>query len=155
MLTGFLTTALEIIIVLDICGAVVYFALSGLTRMNQNPPEGGRQWPLPGSDDGPGPSPLPAHPSGLQPCTVEGPSSPYGSPVPVEGPALSVYAGTPSAPQTEKGFSLTAGLKRRIVSLKDRLTYRPAGNAQAVQTRETGSDYRKLGQVLDSFKEEM
>ena len=32
MLPGFLTTALEIIIILDICGAVVYFALSGLAK---------------------------------------------------------------------------------------------------------------------------
>ena len=32
MLTGFLTTALEIVIILDICGAVAYFVVAGMLR---------------------------------------------------------------------------------------------------------------------------
>ena len=35
MLPGFLTTALEIIIILDICGAIAYFTITGLTRKNK------------------------------------------------------------------------------------------------------------------------
>ena len=37
MLAGFLTTALEIVIILDICGVVAYFVVSGLTRSRKSP----------------------------------------------------------------------------------------------------------------------
>ena len=40
MLPDILTTALEIIIVLDICGAIAYFVISGLVRSREARAEG-------------------------------------------------------------------------------------------------------------------
>ena len=48
MLPGILTTALEIIIILDICGAVVYFALSGLAKRKESETEA-TPYPPPGN----------------------------------------------------------------------------------------------------------
>jgi hypothetical protein len=139
MLPGFLTSALEIIIILDICGAVVYFALSGLAKRRETESEATLN-PLSGM-----------YGSQLQPAGISSPSYPLAS-YP-GGTDLSIYAGEPTAPQTKTGFSFTAGLSQRLTALKSRLTYRP--DAPTGTGPAKGDDHKKLGQVLESFKEEI
>ena len=141
MLPGFLTTALEIIIILDICGAVVYFALSGLAKRKESETEA-PTYPLQG-----------VYSSQLQPATSGGISSP---PYPLAtypgGADMSIYTGESTKPEPQKGFNVTAGLMQRLTALKSRLTYRPNIRNEAEPAR--NADHRKLGQILATFREE-
>jgi hypothetical protein len=141
MLPGFLTTALEILIILDVCGAVVYFALSGLAKSKNPKPELGEM------------SFQPAYPSQLQPCAAGGvPTGMYSaspSPTPSE---VGIYAGTEAPPVENGSTGLYAGFKHRISSLKDKFGYR--AHAGTVEHVRLDKDHQRLGQVLDSFKEE-
>ena len=137
MLPDILTTALEIIIVLDICGAIAYFVISGLVRSRKARAEGEASSP---------------QGSRIQSWTTGGISGPSPQLAYSPGEFSAVYAAAP--PEPEKGFSLTAGLKRRLGSLKDRFTYRPAPGNRGVETEELSGEQRKLGRILDSFKEE-
>jgi len=144
MLAGFLTTALEIVIILDVCGVVAYFVISGLARL-RNSGDGGQDC-----------SESPLSPSPLRPLAVEGPvlsPAPYYGAVPK--PGLDIYAGpTPASAGGNEGFSVTAGLRRRLASLKGRLTYRFHRGSRDVETQEYGDDCSRLGRILDSFKED-
>ena len=141
MLPGFLTTALEIIIILDICGAVVYFALSGLAKRKASETEA-PTYPLQG-----------VYSSQLQPATSGGISStPYPLATYPGGADMSIYAGESTKPEPQKSFNVTAGLMQRLTALKSRLTYRPNTRNQAEPAR--NEDHRKLGQMLDTFREE-
>ena len=145
MLAGILTTALEIVIILDICGAIVYCLVYGLTR--------------PGGDGGKrvrtGSRIPPLHPvysSPFQPCPAEGipaPSTPM--PYPSTRSLAAIYAGVSAEAETTKSFNPIAGLKARIASLKHSVTNRLTSGSQ---TREMQETHQNLGRVLDSFKEE-
>ena len=142
MLPGFLTTALEIVVILDLCGVIAYFVISGLIRYKKSRHATGDAIPQA------------VYASQLQPCAAEGPAiSP--SPRPVQESGLSIYAGASCEPEkASEGFSLTAGLKRRIASLKSKFSYRPDRGNNGIETRNMETDYHKLGRILDSFKEE-
>ena len=137
MLPDILTTALEIIIVLDICGAVAYFVISGLVRSGKARAEGDAS---------------PLREPRIQSWVAGGISGPSPQLAYSPGEFSAVYAAAP--PEPGKGFSLTAGLKRRFGSLKDRFTYRPAPGNRGVEAQELSGEHRKLGRILDSFKEE-
>jgi len=137
MLPGILTTALEIIIILDICGAVVYFALTGLSRSNGDG-NGGKTASF--SDP-------------LLPCPVDGiPVStvPYSMNV----PAIPIYAGPAVGPEPDQGNSLMAGFRRKIVSLQEKLNRVPSVG-QEIKKVNMGSEQKRLSQILDSFREEL
>jgi hypothetical protein len=141
MLPGILTTALEIIIILDICGAVVYFALSGLAKRKESEGEA-TPYPLQGM-----------YSSQLQPVMPGGISSPsYPLATYPCGADVSIYAGEPTQDEPQKGFNVTAGLMQRLTALKSRLTYSPNSRNEAKPAQD--EDQRKLGQILDSFREE-
>jgi hypothetical protein len=135
MLPGFLTTALEIIIILDICGAIAYFTITGLTRKNKPTRQATPLQPTPA---------LAFEGLAMQPAAIPARISP------------SVYL--PQTPEPIAGeTSWTEGFKGRFASLKKRLTYKPTQNTQngqTVETRSLSEDYSRLDRVLDSFKEE-
>ena len=140
MLPGFLTTALEILIILDVCGAVVYFALSGLTRSKNPKPELGV------------PDFQPAYPNRLQPCPAGGvPTGMYSASPSPTPPEAAIYAGT-DAPPVEESTGFYAGFKHRIASLKGKFSYR--AHSGTVENVSLSKEQQRLGQVLDSFKEE-
>lgn len=144
MLAGILTTALEIVILLDICGAIVYCIVYGLTRPRG---DGGKRT---------APRIPPLHPiysSPFQPLPAEeipAPSTPM--PYPSTNSPGAIYAGVSAETETTKSFNPIAGLKARIASLKHRVTNRLTSGGQ---TREMQEAHQNLGQVLDSFKEEV
>ena len=136
MLPGFLSTALEIIIILNICGAVVYFTITGLTRKNGGPSQQSASHPLQVE-----PTPALAY-EGLttQPVTVPERISP------------SVYAPTaPEATPVAK-TSWTEGLKSQFTGLKERFSYKQT--EQTIKKQAITPDYNRLDRVLDSFKED-
>jgi len=142
MLAGFLTTVLEIVVILDVCGVIAYFAISGLIRYKKSRNATGDTIPQA------------VYASQLQPCAAEGPAiSP--SPRPAHESGLSIYAGSScELEEAPEGFRITAGLKRRIASLKSKFSYRPGRGKNGIETRNMETEYHKLGRILDSFKEE-
>ena len=143
MLAGFLTTALEILIILDICGAVVYFALSGLIKSKDPKPEFGLG------------ELQPAYPNRLQPCPAGGmpPEMYSASPSPTPS-AAAIYAAPAAPPEAPERTGFCAGLKHRIASLKGKFAYRKLDGTLGVERVSLESEQKRLGQVLDSFKEE-
>lgn len=140
MLPGFLSTALEIIIILDVCGVIAYFTITGLTRMKDKK-----------EDLAPA---LPTSPSGMPALATQG-----AMPTMVHVPnriTSNVYdpVAPENPPQEAPQNQWTAGLKQRITSLTSKFTYRPTPNGNTVQTQKVDTDYAKLGRVLDSFKED-
>lgn len=138
MLPGFLSTALEIIIILDVCGAIAYFTITGLTRIKDKKQDAS---PV-----------LPNTSVGLPALAAEGPAmiqvpervtSQVYDPVAIDTP-----------PQAQPKTQWTAGFRQRITSLTSKFTYKPAPSGKAVQKESVDSDYAKLGRVLDSFKED-
>ena len=136
MLPSFLTSALEIIIILDICGAIAYFTITGLTRKNGGQSQESAIPPLQLE-----PTPALAF-QGLatQPATVPARISP------------SVYE--PTAPDTQPivKASWTEGLKSQFTGLKERFAYKQTG--QPIEKEAINPDYNRLDRVLDSFKED-
>lgn len=149
MLTGFLTTALEIIIVLDIFGAIIYFAISGFSRKNQTSTENEQQLNLSSSNNESQTTILTTE---NESQIMEEPSYPYGTGVSFEDPTYSMYSDTKPKKMPGKEFSFAANIKRRITSFKNRFIY-PSDDK--IQIKKIRPNYRKLGQVLDSFREEM
>jgi hypothetical protein len=141
MLPGFLTTALEMIIILDVCGAIAYFAITGLARMKD------KRETLS--------SKLQTASPGLPAFAAEG----YAVPAMARMPARissAVYRpvsldASPAAPQQ---IHWTAGLKQRISKMTGKFTYRPTPSGDTLKMQSIDSDYARLGRVLDSFKEE-
>lgn len=137
MLPGFLTTALELIIILDVCGAVIYFVLTGLSRIKKPSAQAAPAMintssaPSFGID-----TPMLAT---AQPCAIPRPITP------------DIYL--PKTPETGAQRQWMARFKNRVTMLRQAFTYRPA--TQGVEkTRAADTDYARLGRVLDSFKEE-
>ena len=144
MLAGILTTALEIVIVLDICGALVYCVVSGLAREKK-------------ADADHGISPLEvAYAGALQPCPAGGVIA---SPAPVVCPPgsedLRVYTVPEPTAEPQQEHGLTAAFRRHIDSLRKKFTYRPGNGTAVVQKDDMDEAQRKLGRVLDSFKEDV
>jgi len=142
MLPSFLTTALEIIIILDVCGAIAYFTITGLARTKDKSEDLASA--LSNSQSGmlalaaegmavPGIADLP----GRITSTVYHPVSP--ETLPAEAPSQNQW---------------TAGLKQRVASMTKKFSYRPTAGGTSVETQPLDTDYAKLGRVLDSFKEE-
>ena len=73
-------------------------------------------------------------------------------PYPSTNSPSAIYAGVSAETETTKSFNPIAGLKARIASLKHRVTNRLTSGGQ---TREMQEAHQNLGQVLDSFKEEV
>ena len=132
MLPGFLTTALELLIILDVCGAIIYFALTGFARIKKRA----------------------GQPAQRDRASIQS----FGMDTPVLAPAQSyaphrpispaVYL--PGEPEPESKRRWLAGFKNRV---RQEFTYRPARQG-VVKTHLTDPDYARLGKVLDSFKEE-
>jgi len=139
MLPGFLTTALEIIIILDVCGAIAYFTITGLMRIKDK-------------KDNTSPA-LPNTPPGMPALAAEGMAMPAPLPARISATVYNPVA-QETAPQEPPQKQWTAGLKQRITTMTRKFTYRPTGGGQAVKTQSLDTDYAKLGRVLDSFKEE-
>lgn len=137
MLPGFLTTALEVIIILDICGAIAYFTLTGLTRMKDKKETQSASFQN--------------TPAGMPALAPQGMVAALPEPI-----TASVYHPTAEepSPQAPSQKQWTAGFKQRFSSLTRKFTYRPTSNKQAVKTQPLDNDYTKLGRVLDSFKED-
>lgn len=141
MLPGFLTTALEIIIILDICGAIAYFTITGLTRLKDK-----KETLSPVMQNATAGLPAFATEAGQMPADISIP----------ERVSATVYhpATNNTPPQEPPTRQWTAGLKQRLSSMTRKFTYKPAAGGQTVQTQNIDADYAKLGRVLDSFKEE-
>lgn len=139
MLPGFLTTALEIIIILDVCGAIAYFTITGLMRIKDKKENTT--------------SVLPNSPPGMPALATEGLVMP--TPLPARISANVYHPIAPeTTPQEPPQKQWTAGLRQRITTMTRKFTYRPTNGGQAVKTQSLDTDYAKLGRVLDSFKEE-
>jgi hypothetical protein len=141
MLPGFLTTALEIIIILDVCGVIAYFTITGFARMKDK-------------KEGLSPALQNTQP-GLPALATEGITMPAILNVPerITSTVYSPVASEPT-PQVPPPNQWTAGLKQRLTSMTRKFTYRPAPSGKTVQTQALDTDQAKLGRVLDSFKEE-
>ena len=141
MLPGFLSTALEIIIILDVCGVIAYFTITGLTRMKDK-------------KENASPA-MPVSPSGMPALATEGVAMPTTVDVPKRFTSNVYDPVIPeNPPQEAPPKQWTAGLKQRITTLTSKFTYRPAPNGNTVQTQKLDADHAKLGRVLDSFKED-
>ena len=137
MLPGFLTTALEIIIILDVVGAIAYFTITGLTRKK----DGGQ------TDKS---SVIPP----LQPAPIPALAFEGLAPQPAAVPARispSVYAPKEETSVATKS-TRTDGLKSQFTYLKDRFAYKHT--AQTIEKQDINTDYNRLGRVLDSCKED-
>jgi hypothetical protein len=144
MLDGILTTALQIIIVLDICGLVLYFLMSGNAKGNE----------VQASQ----PTPTPQYISSqLQPVmagagTVEPPPIPEWI-VRGDRNATQVYGlegATDVAPQAP---GLSASVSRIFSTIKGKFHRQNAHEFGA--SADLNSDRVRLKKVLDSFREEM
>lgn len=140
MLPGFLTTALEIIIILDVCGVIAYFTITGIARMKDKKEAATSE--------------MPNTPSGMPALAAQGVSLPVAN-LP-ERITSNVYDPvTPEAlPPSPPKNQWTAGLKQRFTSMTRKFTYRPEPSGTVVKTQTIDADQAKLGRVLDSFKEE-
>ena len=144
MLTGFLTTALEIVIVLDICGAVAYFVVAGILRSRD---DDGKQV-LFGGDA----SPLqPAYSTPYQ-ASLAAPS--LSLPRPVSGTDLSIYGGGAPQGQTETGQGLMGGIRDRMTSFRQRIGNSSAFGKRQAEGPALNTEQSPVDRVLNSFRED-
>ncbi|MBT3604838.1 MAG: hypothetical protein HOE48_19680 [Candidatus Latescibacteria bacterium] len=140
MLPGFLTTALEIIIILDVCGVIAYFTITGIARMKDKKENTSPE--------------LSNTPPGMPALATEGAPMPIVN-VPARITSTVYDPVTPEVlPPSPQKNQWTAGLKQRFTSMTRKFTYRPEPSGTAVKTQTIDADHAKLGRVLDSFKEE-
>ena len=124
MFNAFLTTALEVIVLLDILGAIVYFIISGIVRARKQ------------STVRPAvPVPVISFPAGAPAYTAFTPATPYFS-----------SAASPS-PSDRGGWS---GLR----GLRDRFSRKAPASARPEQS-DVEAGHRKIGTILNSFKEDI
>lgn len=124
MFNAFLTTALEVILLLDILGAIIYFIVSGIVRARKQ------------STVRPAvPVPVASYPVGAPAYTAFTPNTPYFS---------SVASPSPSA---HGGWSGLRGLRDRF----SRRAAAPAGPEHG----DVEASHRKIGTILNSFKEDI
>jgi len=141
MLPDFLTTALEIIIIIDVCGAIIYFTITSLGRTKDQKEELSPA--------------LQNTPSGMPALATQGASMPTRVHLSerISSPGYDpVVAKTPR--QSPPKNQLPAGLKDRLKSIRRKSTYRPTPSGQPVQTQTLNTHYAELGRVLDSSKED-
>ncbi|MBS14584.1 MAG: hypothetical protein CME19_23725 [Gemmatimonadetes bacterium] len=158
MLDGILTTALQIIIVLDICGAVLYFLMSGASKAKEPAPETTESSLSSIFQKGSIPIPF-GKTATLQPAMAAA-GSPAVEPPPVpewvtEGDrsASQIYGVEGAADVVSERPALSARIGGIVSSIK--------GKFQRQNTQEIGrsadlnSDRARLNKVLDSFREEI
>ncbi len=124
MFNTFLTTALEVVILLDLLGVIIYFIISGIVRAKKNP--GG------GSVAPPGVAPCPSGPSGYTAFPTD----------------FSYVSSFPSPIVSSSGRGWL-GLK----GLKDRFTNR--SGSKGIQSNDIEPEQRRIGMILNSFKEDV
>lgn len=145
MLDGILTTALQIIIVLDICGLAFYFLMSGTAKGNE------------AKTSQSSPTPQYAFSSQLQPVMV-GAGTVEPPPIPewiVQGDrsAAQVYGSEGAAAVAPRPAGLSASVSRIFSTIKGRFHRQ---NAHEIgESADLNSDRVRLKKVLDSFREEM
>ena len=155
MLDGMLTTALQIIIVLDICGAVFYFLMSGTTKDKE----------ARASESSPGfltwakksPTPQFALSSQLQPgMAAVGPNEPPPIPewVSQENRSASGIYGLEGATDVAPSpGGLVRGVSRFFSTIKGKFHRQNAHEFSA--SADLNSDRVRLNKVLESFREEI
>ena len=184
MLDGFLTTALELIIILDVCGAIIYVVAVSLRRAKQKQAEQADAVPTtPGLAYGPTLStataaPLSAPPPPLPEWAQEAvsrhdavtdvrSSRDAGT---VSRPVIDVTIGTePSQPETdpalplpdgsESGFRgrlhrLTGNIRQRLSDWMQKLTWKRKQGQEKPERTDIESDRARLHHVLNSFRED-
>ena len=173
MLNGFLTTALEIIIILDVCGAVVYVLAFSLRRASQKQAE----QPVvasstPGFTYGPTLNPALAGPSSVPPPLPEWAQEAvnrHGEPAPrprvdvtvadTLQPARPESHPTPKseeiAAEGHSGLrSLADALNRTTSKLMGMMPWKRKQSQEKPERTDINSDRVRLHRVLDSFREE-
>ncbi len=176
MLDGFLTTALEIIIILDVCGAVVYVLAFSLRRASQKRAEETSEASL---------TPGFAYGQTLSPAFAA--SAPVGSPVqasdgppplpewaqeavdrhnaPTRHPRIDfavdsdevradVETEIADSEKTKKRFDWVVGLRTKLSTLAHRLIWKRKQGQEKAERTDIESDRARLHRVLDSFREE-
>ena len=176
MLDGFLTTALEIIIILDVCGAVVYVLAVSLRRASQKQAEQPELAPsTPGFTYSPTLSPAfagpPSQPPPPLPEWVQEAVNRHGEPA--QRPRVDVTVGLdppqpvqvdshPVNPEIEEIASenhnglrdLADALRRNISKLTGMMPWKRKQGQEKPERTDIDSDRVRLHRVLDSFREE-
>jgi hypothetical protein len=146
MLDGILTTALQIIIVLDICGAVFYFLMSGAKNKEANTSQE---------------SPLPrfALSSQLQPA-MAGVTTGAMQPPPVaewltkdDRSATDIYGLEGATEVAPWPVGMSARVSSIFSSIKGKFSHQNTHEFR--ESADLNSDHARLKKVLDSFREKM
>jgi hypothetical protein len=146
MLDGILTTALQIIIVLDLCGAVFYFLMSGAKNKEANKSQK---------------SPLPqfALSNQLQPA-MAGVTTGVMQPPPVpkwltkgDRSATDIYGLEGATEVAPEPVGMSARVNDIFSSIKCKFSRQNTHEFR--ESADLKSDNRRLNKVLDSFREEM
>ncbi|MEE2753829.1 MAG: hypothetical protein VX910_07580 [Candidatus Latescibacterota bacterium] len=159
MLDNILTTALQIIIILDICGVVFYFLMSGAANgkggkssQNTNPPS-------PQSPVGFNQAPQLALSSQLQPAVAGVATGTLQSP-PIPDwvtnggrHATDLYGLEGATDVAPRPLGLSARVRSIFSSIKGKFSRRNAHGFE--ESADLNSDHTRLNKVLDSFREEM
>lgn len=145
MLDGILTTSLQILIVLDICGAIVYFLMSGTAKDKE-----AKTSPL-------SPTPQYASSSQLQPAmagagTIEPPPVPEWV-IQSDGNAAQIYGLEGATDVAPESAGLSASVSRIFSTIRGKFHRQNAH--EFGQSADLNSDSVRLNKVLDSFREEM
>jgi hypothetical protein len=159
MLDGILTTALQIIIVLDICGAVFYVLMSAAGKNKQTAASQSSQGAPVLS-----PTPQYAFPGQLQPAmagNMTGNIAVASEPPPIpewvsstgDRSATQIYGLEGAAEAAPEPAGLTARVSGIFSTIKGKFqrqnTHESAGSA------DLNNDQKRLSSVLESFREEM
>ena len=162
MLTGFLTTALEIVIVLDICGAVAYFVVAGILRSRDDDGKqvlfGGDASPLQPAYSTPyqaslaapslsEPAPVSLEPGPAPVCLKPGPR-------PVSGSDLSIYGGGVPQGQVGTDHGLMGGIRDRMASIRERIGNRSVFGKRQAEGPALNVEQSPVDRVLNSFRED-
>jgi hypothetical protein len=146
MLDGILTTALQIIIVLDICGAVFYFLMSGAKNKEA---KASLQTSLPQF----------ALSSQLQPAMAGVPAGAM-QPPPVpewltkgDRSATDIYGLEGAAEVAPKPVGMSARVSGIFSSIKGKFSRQNTHEFR--ESADLNRDHTRLNKVLDSFREEM
>lgn len=153
MLDGILTTALQIIIVLDLCGAVLYFVMSGATKGKE----------AKASSPTSGPLAIPAGPqfamsSQLQPAMagavgVEPPPIPRWVTQGDDRSAAQIYGVEGDADVAPATSNLSARIGGIFSTIKGK--FQRQNTHEIGGTADLNSDRIRLNKVLESFREEI
>ena len=155
MLDGILTTALQIIIVLDICGAVFYFLMSGAAKHKEAKASAS---PTPTGSPALAAGPQFAMSSQLQPA-LAGAAGVQPPPIPEwvsngdDRSAAQIYGVEGATEAAPAPSHLSARIGGLFSSIKRRFQRQNTG--EIAETADLNSDRVRLNKVLESFREEM